>query len=211
MQEPFVEAIVHGAPGRSPTWQVGLALRSVAGSTAAEPRSNHLLVHLEAAEGRDRARNFTASVQPAWLARADLCSCLGHLQNGCEVMNDCLLVFALHEPIHRAPGMLKQIKILSPEVRVVTNVMKLIANSQSVAEVAPTEMALAAEPDKLALLKGQCDRTLKCTNSQSCAWLKPPQQATRMSTMTQLASKILRSCSTRSMVIVKCKAAASDV
>ena len=40
-----------------------------------------------------REKNFTTSIQPAWLIRTDLCSCLGHVQNGCEAMADSLMVF----------------------------------------------------------------------------------------------------------------------
>ena len=75
--------------------------------------------------------------------RTDLCSCLGHLQNGCEAMANSLLVLMPHEQTHGAFSILKQIGILSPDgtkARAVTNVMKLIANSQSVAKVAPTEI-----------------------------------------------------------------------
>ena len=45
---------------------------------------------------REREReNCTTSIQPAWLMRTDLCSCLGHLQNGCEAMADrnCQRIF----------------------------------------------------------------------------------------------------------------------
>ena len=90
--------------------------------------------------------------------RTVLCSCLGHLQNGCEAMADSLLVFVPHEHTHRASSILKQIGILSPDgtkARAVKNVMKLIANSLSVAKVAPTEMAGEAGPNKPALLNGQ--------------------------------------------------------
>ena len=88
----------------------------------------------------------------------DLCSYLGHLQNGCEAMADSLLIFMQHEQTHRAYSILKQTGILSPDgtkARAVKNIMKLIANSQSVAEVAPTEMAgeagrlMASAPVKL--------------------------------------------------------------
>lgn len=90
--------------------------------------------------------------------RTDLCSCLGHLQNGCEAMANSLLVLMPHEQTHGAFSILKQIGILSPDgtkARAVKNVMKLIANSLSVAKVAPTEMAGEARPNKPALLNRQ--------------------------------------------------------
>ena len=45
---------------------------------------------------RERERNCTTAIQPAWLMRTDLCSCLGHLQNGCEAMANSLLVLMPH-------------------------------------------------------------------------------------------------------------------
>ena len=101
---------------------------------------------------------LSTSIQPAWLMRTDLCSCLGHLQNGCEAMANSLLVLMPHEQTHGAFSILKQIGILSPDgtkARAVKNVMKLIANSLSVAKVAPTEMAGEAGPNKPALLNRQ--------------------------------------------------------
>ena len=83
---------------------------------------------------KERERNCTTSIQPAWLMRTDLCSCLGHLQNGCEAMANSLLV--LMPQRHGAFSILKQIGILSPDgtkARAVKTVMKLIANSLSVA------------------------------------------------------------------------------
>ena len=74
---------------------------------------------------RERERNCTTSIQPAWLMTPDLCSCLGHLQPD------------------------------GTKARAVKNVMKLIANSLSVAKVAPTEMAGEARPNKPALLNRQ--------------------------------------------------------
>ena len=62
------------------------------------------------------------------------------LQNGCEAMANSLLVLMPHEQTHGAFSILKQIGILSPDgtkARAVKNVMKLIANSLSVAKVAP--------------------------------------------------------------------------
>ena len=106
----------------------------------------------------ERERICTTSIQPAWLMRTDLCSCLGHLQNGCEAMANSLLVLMPHEHTHGAFSILKQIGILSPDgtkVRAVKNVMKLIANSLSATKVAPTEMAGEAGPNKPALLNRQ--------------------------------------------------------
>ena len=69
-----------------------------------------------------------------------------------------LLVLMPHEQTHGAFSILKQIGILSPDgtkARAVKNVMKLIANSLSVAKVAPTEMAGEAGLNKPALLNRQ--------------------------------------------------------
>ena len=90
----------------------------------------------------------------------DLCSRLGHLQNGCEATADSLLVFVPHEQTHRASSILKQIGILSSDgskARAVENVIKLIANSLSVAMAAPTpmEMGWEAGSNKSALLNRQ--------------------------------------------------------
>ena len=41
--------------------------------------------------------------------RTDLCSCLGHLQNGCEAMTNSLVVLMPHEQTHGAFSILKQI------------------------------------------------------------------------------------------------------
>ena len=114
--------------------------------------------HLVSSPTEERERNCTTSIQPAWLMRTDLCSCLGHLQNGCEAMANSLLVLMPHEQTHGAFSILKQIGILSPDgtkARAVKNVMKHIANSLSVAKVAPTEMAGEAGPNKPALLNRQ--------------------------------------------------------
>ena len=61
---------------------------------------------------RARERDWTTSIQPAWLMRTDLCSCLGHLQNGCEAMANSLLVLMPYEQTHGAFSILKQIGIL---------------------------------------------------------------------------------------------------
>ena len=63
----------------------------------------------------ERERDCTTSIQPAWLMRTGLCSCLGHLQNGCEAMANSLLVLMPHEQTHGAFSILKQIGILSPD------------------------------------------------------------------------------------------------
>jgi len=55
-------------------------------------------------------RDFTTSLQPVWLMRTDLCSCLGHLQNGCEAMADSLLVLVPHDQTHRASSILKHLE-----------------------------------------------------------------------------------------------------
>ena len=65
--------------------------------------------------------NVAAAHQAAWavLERerggTDLYACLGYLQNGCETLADSLLVFVLHEQMHGACSILKQVGILSPD------------------------------------------------------------------------------------------------
>ena len=79
--------------------------------------------------------------------KTDLCSCLGHLQNGCEAVADSLLVFVPYEQAHGACSILKEVGILSPDgikARAVKIVMKLIANSPGAAKVAPAKMAKKA-------------------------------------------------------------------
>ena len=66
-------------------------------------------------------------------------------------MADSLFVLMPHEQTHGAFSILEQIGILSldgTKARAAKNVMKLIANSLSVAKVAPTEMAGEAWPYK---------------------------------------------------------------
>ena len=73
-------------------------------------------------------------------------------------MANSLLVLMPHEQTHGAFSILKQVGILSPDgtkARAVKNVMKLIANSLSVAKVAPTEMAGKAGSNKPALLNSE--------------------------------------------------------
>ena len=48
---------------------------------------------------RERER-FTLCIQPAWLMRTGLCSCLSPLQQGNETMADRLLVLVPHEQTH---------------------------------------------------------------------------------------------------------------
>ena len=47
--------------------------------------------------------------------RTDLCSCLGHSQNGCKALADIPLGFVPHEEWHGALSILKQVEILSPD------------------------------------------------------------------------------------------------
>ena len=98
------------------------------GILACKDNENFLDENLNIQE-REKDRNCTTSIQPAWLMRTDLCSCLGHLQNGCEAMANSLLVPMPHELTHGAFSILKQIGILSPDgtkARAVKNVMKLM-------------------------------------------------------------------------------------
>ena len=106
--------------------------------------------------------------------RTDLCSCLGHLQNGCEAVADSLLGLMPHEQTHGAFSILKQVGILSPDgtkARAVKNAMKLIANSLSVAKVPPTEMAGEAGYDRPASTDKECDPNLNCTKARSLVML----------------------------------------
>ena len=103
---------------------------------------------------------FTTPIQPAWLMRTDLCSCLGHLQNGCEAMADGHLVFVPQEQTHRGCSILKQIGVLSPD----DTKVKLIANSLSAAKVAPTERAREAGST-------ECAPNLNCTKARSFVML----------------------------------------
>ena len=100
-----------------------------AGNETSGARTCHLwaLKCTKARSLRERERDCTTSIQPAWLMRTDLCSCLGHLQNGCEAMANSLLVLMPYEQTHGAFSTLKQIGTLSPDgtkARAVKNVMK---------------------------------------------------------------------------------------
>ena len=57
---------------------------------------------------REREREIALRPFSLSLAYEDLCSCLGHLQNGCEAMANSLLVHMPHEQTHRAFSILKQ-------------------------------------------------------------------------------------------------------
>ena len=60
-------------------------------------------VHLASLAYEEREReNFTSPFSQHWLMRKDLCSFLGHLQNGCEAMANSLVVLMPHEQTHGA-------------------------------------------------------------------------------------------------------------
>ena len=84
-------------------------------------------------------------------------------------MADSILVFVSHEQRHRAFGILDQAGIVSPDgtiVRAVENAIMLIVNSPCAAEVALTQVAPGAGPDKPALLSA-CDPNLNCPKARS--------------------------------------------
>ena len=63
----------------------------------------------EREEERERERErFTTSIQPAWVMRTGLCSCLSLLQQGNETMADRLLVLVPHEHTHAPRSILEQ-------------------------------------------------------------------------------------------------------
>ena len=75
-------------------------------------------------------------------------------------MTDSHLVFAPREQPYRALSILRQVPIQSPdgsEVRAATFVMKLIDNSPSAADVAPTELAQEACPAQWAIYESDPD------------------------------------------------------
>ena len=128
----FVEQRAGGSQGSS-VWLVQLVLHSLCSN-------EQTLFHPFSLVGCQGC--YKLSFLPShdtWLMRTDLCSCLGHLQNGCEAMANSLLVLMPHEQTHGASSILKQIEILSPDgtkARAVKNVMKLIPDSLSVTKVA---------------------------------------------------------------------------
>ena len=85
---------------------------------------------------RERER-FTTSIQPAWLMRTGLCSCLSLLQQGNETMADRLLVLVPHEHTHAPRSILEQARKLGPDVtemRAIKHTMELIAHSLCIAK-----------------------------------------------------------------------------
>ena len=110
---------------------------------------------------RERER-FTTSIQPAWLMRTGLCSCLSLLQQGNETMADRLLVPVPHEHTHAPRSILEQARKLGPDVtemRAIKHTMDLIAHSLCIANGAPAKVARDGWPGKTALLNGQSVRT----------------------------------------------------
>ena len=80
---------------------------------------------------KERER-FTTSIQPAWLMRTGLCSCLSLLQQGNETMADRLLVLVPYEQMHAPRSILEQARKLGPDVTAaIKHTMELIAHSHS--------------------------------------------------------------------------------
>ena len=77
-------------------------------------------------------------------------------------MANGLLITMPNKQAHAALSILKQSRILAPdvtEVGAIKHVMKLIANSLSAAKIAPAKVAWEARPGKPALLHRQSMRT----------------------------------------------------
>ena len=65
--------------------------------------------HANGQRERERERErFTTSIQPAWLMRTGLCSCLSLLQQGNETLADRLLVLVPHEYTHAPRSIFEQ-------------------------------------------------------------------------------------------------------
>ena len=108
--------------------------------------------------GKRERERFTASIQPAWLMRTGLFSCLSLLQHGNETMADRLLVLVPHELTHAPRSILEQARKLGLEVtemRAIKHKMELIAHSLCIANGAPAKVARDGWPGKTALLNGQ--------------------------------------------------------
>ena len=74
---------------------------------------------------------ISLSLQPAWLMRTELRSCLSLLQQGNETMADRLLVLVPHEQTYAPRSILEQAKKLGPEVtemRAIKHTMALIGH-----------------------------------------------------------------------------------
>ena len=116
-----------------------------------------MVICAERGRERDRER-FTTSIEPAWLMRTGLFSCLSLLQQGNETMADRILVLVPHEQTHAPRSILKQARELGPDVtemRAIKHTMELIAHSSCIANSAPAKVARDGQPGKTALLNGQ--------------------------------------------------------
>ena len=124
------------------------------------------LTHMAQVGERER---FTTSIQPAWLMRTGLCSCLSLLQQGNETLADRLLVLVPHEHTHAPRSILEQARKLGSDVtgiRAIKHAMELIAHSLCIANSAPAKVAREGWPGKTALLNGQ----RYFSNPQSCSF-----------------------------------------
>ena len=113
---------------------------------------------------RERER-VTTSIQPAYLMRTGLCSCLGLLQQGNETMADRLLVLVPHEQTHAPGSILEQARELGSDVTemgAIEHTMELIAHSLCITNSAPPKVARDGWPGKTALLNGQSMGTPSC-------------------------------------------------
>ena len=107
---------------------------------------------------REREGEIPMSIQPAWLMRTGLGSCLSLLQQGNETMADRLLIRVPHEHMPSPRSILEQARKLGPDVtemRAVKHTMELIAHSLCIANGAPAKVARDGRPGKTALLNGQ--------------------------------------------------------
>ena len=103
---------------------------------------------------RERER-VTMSIQPAWLMRTGLCSCLSLLQQGNKTMADRLLALVPHEQTHAPGSILEQARKLVPDVtemRAIKHTMELIAYSVCIAKGALAKVAREGWPGKTVLL-----------------------------------------------------------
>ena len=119
---------------------------------------NSLSVSKREREGMRERERFTTSIQPAWLMRTGLCSCLSLLQQGNETMADRLLVLGLHEHTHAPCSILEQARTLGSDLIqmwAIKHTMELIAHSLCIANGAPAKVARESWPGKMALLNGQ--------------------------------------------------------
>ena len=105
-----------------------------------------------------KRERFITSIQPAWLIRTGLLSCLSLLQQGNETMADRLPVLVPHEHTHAPRSILEQARKLGPDVtemRAIKHTMELIAHSSCIAIGAPAKVAREGWPSETALLNAE--------------------------------------------------------